>query len=506
MFFLEQYDKGYLSTGWFGPAYYPSSWLAKTDVNGNQLWYKTLTVNGFTGFAINEITESSDGSIYLAGGIGDGATLDGFVMKLNTCGEREWITKFYTPGHYDWTWHVTADADGGCTGLILNGDDYSGMADRLKLVHFSSNGQIEWTNYLLNDDSLARISDIRSMIKIQNSAYLLSGFIYYSSHINPNYYYYHPYIIKVDSAGSLVWQKIINKTSDDGGLIMSAYMDTTAPAYYLFGNNNTIINWPGYYIMNPCLYKLDFNGDTIYTKRIITDTASSAHYTVCADSMRFITSFDMDVGGPWWYQFLMKTDSLGNLMKYKKVIDDLYPMKVLKTFDGKILVLAVTSTVTTPVDFDTYLFKFNQDLEFDTLYTQNFNYDYLCPNPISNDTVWCNNPVIIGMDELVPDLRNNLTIYPNPANDMVAVKLPSYLVTKQNGPVFHSTFIQFNQTYKKGVLQIFDSFGRKVMEFPTAQGIPEIQLNINQLNNGLFVLRYSVGNQLRGCAKLIIQR
>jgi len=95
---LEIYDGGFMICGnyntYSGGEFKQWSWLIKTDVNGEVLWDKVIEGGDENMRSIAmELTE--DGGILLCGFVWSqiGAS-DPYVMKLNTCGEKEWCTIF----------------------------------------------------------------------------------------------------------------------------------------------------------------------------------------------------------------------------------------------------------------------------------------------------------------------------------------------------------------------------------------------------------------------------
>ena len=114
------YDKGFLVTGKFGHNYVHYNWLLKTDINGQFLWEKVLGEDN-SYITLGQVCQNSMGYIFLSG-----ATTyydpysDPIVIKLNTCGEKEWCRDFYTPGNDDYSSYVLPMDDGGCIVLLNN--------------------------------------------------------------------------------------------------------------------------------------------------------------------------------------------------------------------------------------------------------------------------------------------------------------------------------------------------------------------------------------------------
>ena len=497
----EEKDGGGVCVG-SGANFPKYNWLIKTDINGNLLWHKSFTINGIKSIGVDNIVQSTDGNYFILANSYQYNQSDPIVMKLNPCGEIEWLKMFYTPSNpNDWCMFITLSPDGGCT-LLINSelDDWSGMVNRLKLVHLSSTGDLVWSNYLLNDDSLAMGSEINSLIMLPDSGYLLSGYIYYTSSTSSSAWL-HCYFIRTNSQGQMIWQKIVNKGSDNGGIALQSIIDSVNGNIYCMLNKTTAM--PN--TRSAGFLKLNSAGDTIASYYVVKDTAGTLYDGVWAYNASIISSGTLDVGGPWEYSYIFKTDTFGNRIKWRQVVEDLYPSYIKKTFDGKILYMTNTSTITSPPDFDCLIFKFNQNLESDTLYTQPFAYDYLCPQVIVNDTIWCNNPVIVGEEELMPDHNNNLHIFPNPARDRIQITLPNYNITNTKGQVFNSTYIQYHQTNDKdGIIEIIDIYGRKIMTQKTFADTNSVELDISAIKPGIYLIRYLVNSKVLGLGKFII--
>ena len=76
------------------------------------------------------------------------------------------------------------------------------------------------------------------------------------------------------------------------------------------------------------------------------------------------------------------------------------------------------------------LYKFNTNLEYDSIYTMPRTYDSLCPHPIVSDTIpMPGNCITVGLPEAPKAGQNlQLKIYPNPAREYVTIEVPEYSV------------------------------------------------------------------------------
>ncbi|HPM93107.1 MAG TPA: T9SS type A sorting domain-containing protein, partial [Bacteroidales bacterium] len=124
------------------------------------------------------------------------------------------------------------------------------------------------------------------------------------------------------------------------------------------------------------------------------------------------------------YCDIIKTDTMGEIILQRRLIDDAYPpTSIIKSFDDKILAIGYYHVDS---NWDIYLWKMNQDLEDDTLYTQPITYDSLCPYEIQSDTVALDCGLFVNIDELPTQeqYESSIKISPNPASDWVVLTLP----------------------------------------------------------------------------------
>ena len=118
-------------------------------------------------------------------------------------------------------------------------------------------------------------------------------------------------------------------------------------------------------------------------------------------------------------------DTLGDINHQLALLDNDWMAHTEVTFDDKLLYLTSINDVND--NFDVYLFKLNQQLIDDTIYTQMFNYDSICPFHIIYDTIVQDKcRLIVGLEEshYFDNERyiDELLIYPNPASKSLSIK------------------------------------------------------------------------------------
>jgi hypothetical protein len=160
------------------------------------------------------------------------------------------------------------------------------------------------------------------------------------------------------------------------------------------------------------------------------------------------------------------------------------------TFDNKLL---ITSAETWDGNFDIYAFKFNSELEYDSIYTHPFVYDSLCPYPIISDTISLDT-LTVGTEDLKPEKRAMLTIVPSPADDIIRVVLPDYISWQSKNVIFNVTTWKYN--YKGDMpLEIYDIYGRRWHSQVIPAGGKETEIDVSALPPGMYVVRVVIEGQ-----------
>ncbi|MFI5171105.1 MAG: T9SS type A sorting domain-containing protein [Chitinophagales bacterium] len=206
-------------------------WVVKLDSSGNIAWQNTIGGNDLE--ELNSITQTSDGG-YLLGGnswspisgdktenpVGGLGNSDYWVVKLNAEGVIQWQNTI--GGNLgDYLNVVKATPDGG---YILGGNSISDMSvdkseDQIGsadywVVKINSIGLIEWDN-TIGGTSYEALNDLQLT---DDSGYILSGFsksdIGFDKSEN-SFGEYDYWVIKLDSLGSIEWQKTIGGDLDD---------------------------------------------------------------------------------------------------------------------------------------------------------------------------------------------------------------------------------------------------------------------------------------------------
>jgi hypothetical protein len=258
----------------------------------------------------------------------------------------------------------------------------------------------------------------------------------------------------------------------------------------------------------PMLIKTGKDGNPIYRKYIINSTDMGG-----ALSINVMNDTTYDIGGVWDYpgdpvhSVIARTDTSGNLLFEKNIVESYFGLnQSIVTFDNKELFVGVIK------DVDNYrkvcLHKFNYDLEYDTIYTQPFEYDYKCSNlPIVSDTIGIDDcDVWTGLPgEIEYKAAQKLIISPNPAGNEITIQLP--FATVDEHPWGPWTSRQYNFRYHEhSVLKIFDISGREIKEIPLKdiQG-EKVKVDISGYKPGMYLVNLLENQKQMASGKFVKQ-
>ena len=477
-------------------------WVIKTDINGNTLWDKRLG-NGIKMWALDGIDRTPDGGIIVAGVCDtlDSEWWDPYVVKLSACGEVEWCHVFHTDNDPDYGAKIKALPDN--TYIFLVKDWDVEPSSSVWLMHLDAYGEIIWQQRYFQIDSLGYPFNLTALKVLPDGKFLITGTCYHPvfGQTQPDWVW--PMLILADSTGETVWEMpwgyTLPFTEQVGG---EGYQsEVTVDAVY-----SSICNYHGPAPhFAPCLIKTSLDGNPLYYKDLKPNTTfgKASTITKLSDSVFFVgTGYAYGSANT---MSVLNIDTLGNVRKETVLNHSEYiPRDATLTQDQKLLIGAWDYNTT----YNRYMFhlwKLNQNLDFDSIYTVPRVYDSLCPNPIVSSTLSmppCN--LTVGMEELMIDEeRIRMTAYPNPGRGLIHVKLPERirLESKTNNFAVQTTFHRWN---KEVELQVFDLFGRCVSGQTIRTGTKEITLDATGWRTGMYCLRLTYGGRQVAEEKLII--
>jgi hypothetical protein len=183
-------DGGYAMAGSTTVSGNSSSYLVKTDANGDMLWDKVLGAYGT--FPISIIQTSDGGYAFGCGGFNTDN-----LWKIDPNGTIQWSKS------YNATIHCVVQTNDG--GFALAGADTRTGATDLDfcLIKTDVNGDMQWSKRYGGDTN----DEAFSMIQTADGGYILAG-----GTSNRAYFW----VIKTDAAGNTLWTRTSNQDSNYG--------------------------------------------------------------------------------------------------------------------------------------------------------------------------------------------------------------------------------------------------------------------------------------------------
>lgn len=250
-------------------------WVVKTDASGNLLWQKCLGSSGDDeAMSINAtadggcvVTGNVEANDYNASGVHYTiSSSDFWIVKLNAAGSIEW-QKALGGFAQDVPFSVQQTADGGyiVIGLTesVDGDvtQSYGSGD-VWMVKLSASGAMVWQKSY-GGSSL----DLSSAVKQTNDGgFIFTGYTYSANHdVNFNHGGSDYWVVKIDAAGNLQWQKTFGGSGNDvaSDIIQTADNGFVIVGYTGSNNGDVTINLGTY---DCWIIKLNASGSLIWQK------------------------------------------------------------------------------------------------------------------------------------------------------------------------------------------------------------------------------------------------
>ncbi|MEI8048221.1 MAG: T9SS type A sorting domain-containing protein [Bacteroidota bacterium] len=506
----EMYDNGYLVGGriWENLVTQYFGYIVKTDINGNKLWQKIIDGSKTSYFQATNST--SDGG-FIAGGTYNtsDSRSDAYVMKFNACAEPEWCSflpdLIYNAPSTIWPYIYEVPNVGYFIQRTLLdgfGPQYNWSLAKLRL-----NGTIEWmNNYIVDNPDWYYPSQLDWRANLTSDTCMLICGI-----ISDTVYSWGgcsdlPHWYKVDKNGNLLWETKWQMSEADRQGDARRVIEDKNGNYYSGGRmaGTTGLSY---------LFKLSHTGDTIARYRVNEPIPALASMvktmSFLNDTTLFIgTGFGADsnnIMDVWWSINL--TDTIGNVRISKYEHEILYPMSCIITSDNKIVVQGARTydNGTYPSEWFT-LYKFNTNLEYDSIYTAPRTYDYMCPHPIKSDTIpMPGNCITVNMPEAPKaDETMQLKVYPNPANEFVTVEIPEFSVT--NTVTGFVTQQQFRPLNGELQLSLINLSGQIVKTEVFDASRRNHVLRVNTLPPGLYVIHLTQKGKFVAQGKVMVVR
>ncbi len=310
---IETYDYGYLIGGYTNPppgqGYVLNGIILKTDINGVELWRKTIGEPNDNGTGGINAKQTEDGGFILFGSTYKFGNNNVFLMKLNACGEKEWNKIFISSYHSQWAKKVEIMNDGSYL-LLLSYWGNNLANERIWVFKVSASGDIIWKKVYANWNPSTNSEEGRDLNISLSNGILITGDYYESQPgIDSNWRFVRPMHILLDTTGNEIWHKLWGIDDFFIGRSYSSKIDQYNNIYSVGFNNSFDIDGK-----KPILLKSDWSGEQLYHKNLVdSKMGASTTIDILEDTILFIGATTKDFNDDE-HVTVYKTDTLGNIL------------------------------------------------------------------------------------------------------------------------------------------------------------------------------------------------
>lgn len=397
----ETYDDGYSIIAGVGNNSNQLE-LIKLSIDGDTLWTKEYYSTNI--YYPMDIEVTHDGGFTICGYTNkiDSGFGEPFVLKLNACGIEQWERYYGNLNNYEYATHIKQITNGNYILLVK----YLSLNERITLMELDSAGNIIWQNNFTHNNN----SEPYELLLTSDGGYLITGITYTPMPEDSNIVWLRGMAIKIDSLGNEEWNKVICINShtvsatyssiemEDKGFLISAMMVDS-------------INWS----RNLGCYRLNKYGDFIWYNDI-TNQETYKYYG------KFIRKFNnnkyvivaskFDECDDYNHSLSLFTIDSTALVLDSLSLDDFF-LRLNSAIITRNNRLVVSGAKVYPNDWDVFIYKFTEDLEFDSLYDSNIYYDSIC------DLI-----KFLPVDIELENMR--IIAYPNPTCEGINIRIDNY--------------------------------------------------------------------------------
>jgi len=218
-------------------------WLGKIDSSGNLIWNKTYDKSGYSDIAYSFV-KLSNGYV-IAGSSDDGGfdSVNFWVVKTDLNGNIVWdYLSNNTLGNNDIAYDIINVSDG----FVVVGTRDVSFTDKIWVIKLDLSGNEVWNKTLNYSDS---DNEARAVVLDSDGGYVIAGGVYSDSDFR-----YNPLLIKLDSNGNVLWNKIydfgndarlfdLEKTSDEGFAVTGYYSPAGSDILLIKLNSTGGMEW-----------------------------------------------------------------------------------------------------------------------------------------------------------------------------------------------------------------------------------------------------------------------
>lgn len=494
---LEPYDGGFMISGNYytydGTDFKLWSWLIKTNINGNILWDKVIE-GGDEYVRTVAIKQTINEEILTCGAIWSvSGQWEPYVMKLNSCGEKEWCNLF-TGSINESTWAQDICETSSGEIFVLVNQWGTGTIEDMYIFKLSSGGEVLWKKSFCNaiNHPESNIAIGVKIIATSNEKIMIAGRVYWADPWNPG----GPkpirsLFVSIDSLGNEEWVLPFGLEDSIHGDAMNVIEQ----------NSNSYIGlatkWPNATLQS-VLINFDSSGNVLDYIIIDNDQINPEVTRGVPLNLERIDSVYV-LGGLYGIpddtyssEILLDTNIFSNfnVKGFLQRVNEEQPYTMIKAGNKYLS----SSTYTNSEDWKIILSKMNLNLEYDTLDPGNYNYDSLCTTPglPQSGFIYLDECDIITGEE-IPSPEEYytsiatipITAYPNPAETEITL-------------VFENT-----EHHNNMMLECYNIYGQKMHNEKIWKGQQQTKLDVSGWGKGLYFAVVKSNGKVAGTGRFV---
>ena len=251
---------------------YPGIFLIEMDEDGNVIWNKSFGEDNFWGGSeFTDIAQSEDEGYYILASAGSYSSYDNYVFKVSSSGEKEWMQTYKGSNNYTYSYHIyrgiAAQHSGGfvLVGTISYRDENSQLITVPVFVKFDKDGeQISEYQYTVTDSDSFQMDNIYTA---KDSGYFVTGTRQGNA-----------WVAKIDNDGKFLWNAYIHAPDNDKAKSVSInrLIELSNGQLIVVGNNHASSFYN--YDLDGSIAKLDSDGTILWQKVISNDNPDDNEY------------------------------------------------------------------------------------------------------------------------------------------------------------------------------------------------------------------------------------
>ena len=452
--------------------------LLKADINGETLWLKTYLMDNNQTSPLLSFSTHTDGTIYQGGSLYEGNNRYSFLIKTDECGRYSWCKKITYNGENSIAFVKVLD-DGNIL-IETGGVSSNPMIDRFQIWEIDPDGNIIWMNQVMpGTQYYFDNTQFFQMCLSSDGGSIMAGYTYYPCDTlnKPWDAILQPCLVKCNDQGTMQWVYPPLSGADTNRIGFFNGCTQIGNYYYAVGAHYDTVE----YSLRPLIARFDLNGQLLNYKLLLPDTTymQLSNVISASDTSILLISAGSKVYTDPNYLVVFLADTLGNFQKSftrTDLVVGQFGDEVAKMRYNK-FIIPCQSPIGWPGPLtDVVAIKLNANLEYDSVYTQAFTYDSLCPYPIVSDTIICNCEPFVSVKEAEKSM-GKITISPNPAKEWFTVGFPRSL-------------------QQAGKVSIYDMLGRVQYSEVLTPGQKQTKINCEGWKSGLYFVRCQTGGKV----------